>query len=766
MGYAERPGGRSLRAQTTMRTPHARKLVSIGLGLIVLGCLWFFFAPATLGGSSNYVVTDGISMEPRFHTGDLVVVRSQSSYHVGEIVAYHSKMFHTVVLHRIIARDGARYVFKGDNNNFIDFEHPAASQLVGALWLHLPGVGGDLHSLRSPALVAMLLVLGTMLLGGAAFTKRRRRRRRQRRAERGTTPNPGKHLLRGSSEHVVGVLAVGLILLLPLVLLALLAFTRPTTARVPFSVPYQQSGTFSYSADAAPGPAYSDNHAVTGDPLFTHLVKTVDLSFDYLFHAAAKHSLTGKAWLDATVASSSGWHTTLSLGGPTYFRGDHARVTGTLDLAALLALMHTVASATAVNGSYTLAVVPHVSTAGSFGQLPVHTTFAPRIQFSLGELEMQAVVPADGSSAGGQPAASPFAPSIAGSATGRHSQPLLLSLKVVQMSVASARRIALGAIALLVLALLATVAFVRPRRRNESAAIMARYGYLIVPVAHVGQLPGAPVIDVADMESLVRIAEHYDRSILHEQTDGGEAFWVTDESGQFRYAVGAPGQAQARDGVHVPVAPDYHMVDAAYAQTAVHSTVETQPEYAQPAADVEFAGEPEYAPPAPEPVFAAEPVYAQVADAGFGAEAPYAHGGASAGNPAGASYTGATTDVAEYAGAAPQGGYAMEAHYAEVGVEVQYSEAGVIAHYGPPSEAPGQARPDRLASEVYADELELGGAISVFDAQAASDAMADGTPRTDDGPGDDVTDAFAEESNGWRAAYAVAQTGPPDLSRD
>jgi hypothetical protein len=48
------------------------------------------------------------------------------------------------------------------------------------------------------------------------------------------------------------------------------------------------------------------------------------------------------------------------------------------------------------------------------------------------------------------------------------------------------------------------------------------------------------VIDVADMEALVEIAERYDRSILHETTDDGEAFWVTDESGQFRYAVGAP----------------------------------------------------------------------------------------------------------------------------------------------------------------------------------------------------------------------------------
>ena len=150
MGYAERPSpGAAPPPISTMRTRHATdpcELVksesssSSALGLVVLGCLWFYFAPVPLGGSTTYVVTHGVSMEPRFHTGDLALVHSQSSYHVGEIVAYDNNMLRTVVLHRIIARDGSRYVFKGDNNKFIDPEHPAASQLIGALWLHVPAV--------------------------------------------------------------------------------------------------------------------------------------------------------------------------------------------------------------------------------------------------------------------------------------------------------------------------------------------------------------------------------------------------------------------------------------------------------------------------------------------------------------------------------------------------------------------------------------------------------------------------------------------------
>jgi signal peptidase I len=557
------------------RTRQTTKLVSSGLGLIVLVCLWLYLAPVGLGGSTSYVVTDGISMEPRFHAGDLALVRSQSNYRVGEIVAYRSKLLHTIVLHRIIGRVGARYMFKGDNNNFVDFEHPARSQLIGALWLHIPSVGTWMESLRSPALIGALVAIGTLLFTGTAFTRRRRRRRRGARATK-HAQHPPKHAQRPpqhaqhppkhaqhppkrpsgySTEHVPGVLAVGLLALLPFLALALLAFTHPTTARTPISIPYGQSGALSYSADATPGPAYPDNRAVTGDPLFTHVLTAVDLRFAYRFHTAAPHALAGTASLDATVASTSGWQTTLELGRPTYFHGDRALVTGKLDLTSLLALLHSVETTTAVNGSYTLTLLPRVSASGRVGTLPLHTTFSPRVQFTLNQLELQPASAGDGASAasaggspaGGQSAANPFAPSAEGSVAGRHNQTLSLSLGFARPSVARARLIALGAIAVLICALLVILVFVRPPLKDESAAIRARYGQTTVPVAHVSPLPGVAVIDVADMDALVRIAEHYDRSILREAGPQGEAFWVTDESGQFRYAVGVPAHAEEEE---------------------------------------------------------------------------------------------------------------------------------------------------------------------------------------------------------------------------
>jgi len=556
--------GRSLPLANAMRPRHTTKRVISGLGLIaVAACLWFFLAPTALGGRTSYIVTHGVSMQPRFHSGDLVLVRSQSSYRVGEIVAYHSNVFHTVVLHRIIGRVGDRYVFKGDNNNFVDFEHPAASQLMGAVWLHVAGVGSELQSIRSPALVGALIALAALLFAGTAFARRRRLRGRARRAGRtgrsgATRPAPATPTASAGpaaqSAPLVPVLACGLAALLPFALLALIAFTQPASSVRASTVPYRQVGRLSYSAQATPGPTYANDRAVTGEPLFTQVISNVRLRYDYRFHSTTSHALSGTAAMDALVTSTSGWQTTLALAEPQRFHGDHGVLFASLDLSSLLGLVRSVEKATDVGGAYTLALLPRVRVSGQLGERPLHATFSPQIHFSLNQDEVQPVAAGGGGAVTGPSAAALFLSSSAGSATVRRDQPQYLALGAAQLAVGTARAIALVGIVLDVLLTLAVLAMVRPRRRDETQVILSRYGRMIVPVARVWQLPGVPVIEVADIEALVRIAEHYERSILHETEDGGGAFWVSDESGQFRYTP-APGGLESPEARVQPAPP-------------------------------------------------------------------------------------------------------------------------------------------------------------------------------------------------------------------
>src|SRR3954453_15479679 len=110
------------------------------LSALVLAAVWVFW-PLPLGGSTTYVSTHGVSMEPRFHTGDLGILRSAGSYEVGDVVAYHSDALDTVVMHRIVAMDGDRFVTQGDNNDWLDADHPSQDEVLGTLFLRIPHGG-------------------------------------------------------------------------------------------------------------------------------------------------------------------------------------------------------------------------------------------------------------------------------------------------------------------------------------------------------------------------------------------------------------------------------------------------------------------------------------------------------------------------------------------------------------------------------------------------------------------------------------------------
>ncbi len=127
------------------------KLVALIVAAAVLFGVWTFFAPTKLGGTSTYSVTDGISMNPLLYKGDFAVIRAQSSYHVGEVVLYQSQILHKPVLHRIILIQNGNYFFKGDNNDFVDPGYATRSELIGALWFHVPHAGAVLGWFGVPA---------------------------------------------------------------------------------------------------------------------------------------------------------------------------------------------------------------------------------------------------------------------------------------------------------------------------------------------------------------------------------------------------------------------------------------------------------------------------------------------------------------------------------------------------------------------------------------------------------------------------------------
>jgi len=120
-----------------------------------------FLRPASLGGPASYVLVSGKSMLPLYHTGDLVLVEKQSSYHVGDVIAYHvpkgDPMAGAQVIHRIIGGNATTgFIVKGDNRTAPDVWHPQLKDVVGAKALRIPDGAIALRYLRSPLLLGLL----------------------------------------------------------------------------------------------------------------------------------------------------------------------------------------------------------------------------------------------------------------------------------------------------------------------------------------------------------------------------------------------------------------------------------------------------------------------------------------------------------------------------------------------------------------------------------------------------------------------------------
>jgi signal peptidase I len=498
-----------------------------------------YLAPTQIGGATQYVVTGGISMEPRFHTGDLAVVRPAAQYRVGDIVAYHSTLLHVVVLHRIVRRAGAHYVFKGDNNNFIDPTEPVRSQLVGKLWLRLPHGGVVLRWLHTPAHGALLAaVFGLFLLLGAGETQRRRRRRRTPTTPSGAQgPRPmstTKSRMRDRVDlgSIIIGSAAGALLFLGL---AIVAFARPPVRPSLARIPYTQGVHFGYRAQAPAGPVYPTGVVNTGDPIFLALVHKLRFTVGYTLTTAAPHELEGSERVYLTLSGPTGWTRSLPLGPAQRFTGPEVRTQVTVDLAAVQSLIGRIQQLTgAPPGSpYTVSLAPHVHIHGFLGSHAIDTRYAPALGFQLSSVQLQPAATA--SPAAGSPAGGTTNPTQAGSVVTTARAANRVAALGQHVSVATLRWVSvLGLLACAVLAVFATVAR-RLTPVDESARIRAQYGHLIVPAVVGPDGLGAPLVDVPTIAALARVAESGQRLILHSRDDRRDTYLVKDDATVYRY---------------------------------------------------------------------------------------------------------------------------------------------------------------------------------------------------------------------------------------
>ena len=246
------------------------------MGLVVV---WIAFAPAKIGGQASYVMVNGISMEPNYHTGDLVIVRKAQTYQIGDVVTYRDAEMGAYVIHRIIGIEQEQFIMKGDNNSWIDAYQPTHDEIVGKQWIYAPKAGRAMQWLRKPINLSLTIVL----LGGVFMTSMI------------TKPSKGKKGKNNPSVNLGGMLEGTLYLLGFLFLgflgLSIFAFTRPST-RTADTIPYQQDGNYSYTATGTPG-VYDTEMVRSGEPVFPRLACFLNIGLTYNIQGNQLQNVSG-----------------------------------------------------------------------------------------------------------------------------------------------------------------------------------------------------------------------------------------------------------------------------------------------------------------------------------------------------------------------------------------------------------------------------------------------------------------------------------------
>ena len=343
--------------------------------------------------------------------------------------------------------------------------------------------------------------------------------------------------LNPSSRSDTDLLLILTVLALTSALVALYAFTRPTTQLAPVELFYTQRGSFQYTAAAPPG-LYSNDTAQTGDPIFRKVINRLDISFDYLFDADEPGEIAGVAALDALLISETGWQRLLPLQGDTAFRGNGTNLQAVVDLEEIQRLIDSVQLQTGVaSPRYELRILPRVAISGVLGGENVQDSFAPVLAFQLDTFQL-ALLRTNG--------VDELQPTQEGHTLRQVRSPSTVHFLAFRVSISALRTFSVAGALAASLGTLLAVWLIRQRRRRPAIEhIRERFGPLLITVQNSSLGAGSAAVYVTTIDDLAKVAERTGRMILCAEQPGMWQFSVYDEAVVYRFEVHRYGAATA-----------------------------------------------------------------------------------------------------------------------------------------------------------------------------------------------------------------------------
>lgn len=486
--------------------------------ILFLLIFWLTLAPTQLGGWVTYVIVDGISMEPGFVLGDLVLVRTSPDYKAGDAVVYKDEELHSYVFHRIVGTDLDHYILQGDNNGWLDSYRPTRAEIVGKLWLRVPKAGHMIEWMRTP----LNLSLAVGLAGGVFMFDLMGKPRRKKRE----VPQ-----LNFGGGHWAAFISFGFLFFVFLGF-GIFSFTRPST-RPAENISYQQDGMYYYSATGTPG-VYDTDVVRSGEPVFPKLTCFLNIGYTYNLVGNGFQGASGTYKMSARILDEqSGWQRTIPLNGDTPFTGNSFFTLATLDLCQVESLVKLVEQQAGVKQvMYTLEIVTNVSLAASVEGNLVSDSFSQTLNFQYDKVQFYLAADESG--------IDPLHVTKPGMAGSTSVETNTISLLGFEVSILVLRVTCLAGIGISILgSTMLGAELYRAASRSREMLIRFKYGPLLVDVMEQN-LPSMPaIIDVSSADDLARLAERHGTMILHTAKNFLHFYFVQIHGTTYRYVFSA-----------------------------------------------------------------------------------------------------------------------------------------------------------------------------------------------------------------------------------
>jgi hypothetical protein len=349
-------------------------------------------------------------------------------------------------------------------------------------------------------------------------------------SSKGTAAGPGPRI-----DALLGVGALALCA----VVVAGFAWTSPTRAAKVLS--YEQTGTLSYSAPTGADSLYGAAGVTSGQPVYSNVVQSLALSYNYAARSSADLRLTGSEHLVATVSDGLGATRSIAVQSRvSRFSGASTVAMGTLRMGELASATASLAQSAGSRApqSYRVSVTPSISAHGLIDghalemrfDEPVNLVYTPGT--SSGPASLAPAAAAQGSPPNGP---TTLVSSAGGSVRipGGEAAMLPLGLPVLAGRVGS----------ILVVLVAGLLAMLMGRRLladatsdDERVRIATRYASSLVEVAALPGPPDLVVVEMASFEGLLQVSKRLECPILHRR-EKGDVYAVVDSGTIYRYSL-------------------------------------------------------------------------------------------------------------------------------------------------------------------------------------------------------------------------------------